>query len=110
MPGKKPYYWNVMRLRALIGILYQEGETVPDSHIRTIECSESFVWKIYPLYKDVDSGVTRDQVAAALTLLGKMGVLDEGKRGSKPPGFTRKLNPNVIITEEGILAGRAQMK
>lgn len=108
MPSKNPYYWNVMRLRALFGILYQEGEAVPGSHIRTIECSESFVWKIYQLYKDVDSGVTRDQVATALTLLGKMGVLDAGKRGSKLPGFTRKLNPSVVITEEGILAGRAR--
>ena len=108
MPGKNPYYWNVMRLRALVGILYQEGEAVSSSNIRTIECGESFAWKNYQLYKDVDSRVTRDQVAAALTLLGKMGVLDEGKRGPKLPGFTRKLNPDVIITEEGILAGRAR--
>lgn len=110
MAGRSPYYWSVPRLQAIFNILCEEAEAQPGSSIRTIKCTEGLARKIYGIYRKSNTEVTHNQVSQALTLLSKMRILDEGKPGPKAKESTRKLNPDVIIAEDGIVAGKAQLR
>jgi hypothetical protein len=96
-----PSYWTIPRLQEMQRFLELNtfSQATSDPKVRVIACEGSLAEMVYEHYYKNRSDVTVSMVARALTILSKLGILDQGKPGRKKPGFKRYLYPNVTFTQ-----------
>lgn len=108
---RRPWYWNLRRLKKLEEILHELSEATDNPDVRLVPSPQALSDIVRPIYNEkVDPSADNSLVAMGLNLLATFGVLEPGRPGIKAPDYKRRLYPNAALDSRMIVKHRKRKK